>query len=1266
MSTRRSSPRATARLRRAPLARSSSLLGTLKSIVAAPLTWFASSDDIQDVPGEKRPRRVQQEESNRDQGAEGDEEHRSKRKRIHSPDLDGAFPRQNQHYQPERSGYLDPPQSMLVKRASVPNASSATPSYARSSSALPSTQSRNQHRSRLSLSPRPSTGHGKQTGIARTQSMDPPGRLLIPPRSTRPPPLSRAASMMSVDEPPSSPLSPVGDMSMSPSRPRFKLRTSLTPQPSGVDFGPTPVRRERDPSEPPPLEALMENPIFVKAPPNPQPPQRQASLTLGSLAETHKAQPLSRQRSNLTTVASASTNSVRPINAAELALHELEVYKTPLLPSRLRGSSALPDMFKPRKGAQRVGPSLLIDGDRDERPRLGRSDLESAKKEDGKGKKAKGAKPYEGQGGMKKLLARRRLEEAEELEKEKEAAMTDNEEIAATEQSEVAKKLTKELELPVAPEPLTVVGGRPQSSLRVGRTRTARNHAPAMRPKSKNKFSAVYEDEEGEDAAMFMGTEEVGSDAPPASTSHEPEVPLPKYEAPKGFSFAKETGPIQHDATGAKEPPIAALPFSLTAKPAPTSGNTVIPSPLFPSSAPATPLPPTSSTNVSTTPAPATIPSVPSITLIPASPASAQKDEEKEKPVPNFFANAAIFSKPSSQLPFSLTTSSTVATPAAPAPGGFSWGTTGQTATPAGTSSDKDTPKTVTSTSSLFGASSPGSKSSQIPAASVSAPAVPFTTPSTSLFGKPVSEPARKDETSAPAPVTTSLFGDRSKDATMPSTAPSTSSPFSFGVAKPTEVSVTPTVPAPAPLATPFSFGAPPKVEKENEVTQQAPATKPSLFPSSSAATTPSLSGFGSQPLASSTSSPVEPPKPFTFGPSASTVPASASSTTSAIPAIAAPKPLFGSAPESSIPASPFSFGTSPSAPPEVTTPAKSPFTFGASAPSTPNPEKKTTNAFMFGSSSPAPAPSASTSLFGTPSGGSNGTDVSKGFSFGTSTPVRNVTPPRGNDEEVNMDESPTRGAGMDVNGGAKPTLAGFGFGTSNASSPFGQPASTGSSFSFGATSGSSMSSPFASKVENKPVEKPALTFTGFGQQATSTNNAFGFGASNSTQSTQPAPSAGAFGFGTPVSTPTATSSPFSFGAPAPPAPTPFGQPATAAPTSSGFSTQPASGFSFGASPAATPTTAPSNPFSFSGSQPASPAVSNSGLPSGAFSFGQPSSSANPAVDTGSPSPFGGTTPLPTAGGGGALFTMGAAPPPPPSGAGRPLKKLPSRRGGKR
>ncbi|TCD65370.1 hypothetical protein EIP91_002768 [Steccherinum ochraceum] len=1151
--------------------------------------------------------------------------------------------------------------------------------------------------------------------------MDPPARLLVPTRSTRPPPISRDASLMSIDEPPSSPLSPVGDVSMSPSRPRFRLRTSLTPQPSGSDFGPNAVRRERNGISPPPLEALMENPIFVKAPPNPEPLTRQASLTLGSLAETHtRAQPLGRQHSNLTITPStsgfseASEGNVRRINAAELALHELEVYKTPLLPSRLRGSNALPDMFKPKKGAQRVVRPMLMGGDRDERPRLGLSDSQGAKKNgDEKGKKAK--KPYEGQGGMKKLLARRRMEEEEEREKDRENAMTDEEdEENGKDKAEVEaeKKLAKDLEGPLPPvralEPSSAPGSRPQSSLRVGRTRVAR-HDPPARAKPKNRFSAVYDEDEGDD--MMDGEEPESSKATPAEPAEVPKPPQ-LFEAPKGFRFAKEAPVVQHDAT-AKEPPIAALPFSLT-KTAPAAPVSFIP----PTSAPAARIPfiaPPSAQVIPHYAAPA-LPTLPSFALIPPSPASAEKEKAKEAEkaesaangsgIPNFFATSALLNKTSAQLPPASTASPSP--PIAPAPaGGFNWG-----------APEKKT-EDAAPTQSLFGGPAPSGSVASAPKSDPVAPGIPnffgnaVSNAPSSLFGAPApkaTEPAKEtssDTAAAPSSLfgkpsssessgslfgggvgssSTSPFGGPTKEApsfpfaapskpateAAPPTAPAASNPFGFGaLAKPAEAP--PAAPTTAPS---FTFGAQAKVEAKTESsdTPKQPSTAPSsLFPTSTSAPTPLFTGFGSQPSASSVTSPVEAPKPFTFGQTASSAPTSST----AGPTIEAPKPLFGSAPTTAAtPTSPFAFGASTSAPlPEAPAPVKSPFAFGSSAPSTPNPEKKST--FAFGGVSPAPGPSTPTpgapvNLFGTPSG-SNGADVSKGFAFGASTPVRPVTPPQQKgDNEVNMDESPVRGAGMDLNGnGPKPTLSGFGFGTgsSSSSSPFGQTStSNGGGFGFGSSSNSS-SNPFGAKPD-KPAEKPTLTFSGFGQQSNSTNsNPFAFGNTTSQPAQPAAPTpGGAFAFGAQASTPTSTSSSFPFGAPAAAPSNPFGQPSngpTSSPASPAFQTNQNTPFSFGAT-AVTPTSAPSNPFGF-GSQPASPAASNVGLPGSqpsGFTFGM---AGNSTGGGGSPSPFSQNAPLPpTSGGGGALFTMGSAPPPQASNQPRQIKKMPSRRGAKR
>ncbi|KAI6116933.1 hypothetical protein EDD16DRAFT_1465135, partial [Pisolithus croceorrhizus] len=109
------------------------------------------------------------------------------------------------------------------------------------------------------------------------------------------------------------------------------------------------------------------------------------------------------------------------------------------------------------------------------------------------------------------------------------------------------------------------------------------------------------------------------------------------------------------------------------------------------------------------------------------------------------------------------------------------------------------------------------------------------------------------------------------------------------------------------------------------------------------------------------------------------------------------------------------------------------------------------------------------------PSSGSNATDVSsKPFSFAPTTPVRPATPPKV-EQEVNMDESPTRE--MNVNGGGKaperPTLN-FLFAppSTSGSALFAQsPATPAPTFSFG----TSTVNPFAKDA--KADEKPKTSF---------------------------------------------------------------------------------------------------------------------------------------------------------------------------------------------
>ncbi len=81
--------------------------------------------------------------------------------------------------------------------------------------------------------------------------------------------------------------------STQPAKPAFRMRSSLTPQPGAPLHGPNPQRRERYPSEPPPLTALIENPISVK-PPSASQDYRHlndvpSSLTLGSLVGAQKS-----------------------------------------------------------------------------------------------------------------------------------------------------------------------------------------------------------------------------------------------------------------------------------------------------------------------------------------------------------------------------------------------------------------------------------------------------------------------------------------------------------------------------------------------------------------------------------------------------------------------------------------------------------------------------------------------------------------------------------------------------------------------------------------------------------------------------------------------------------------------------------------------------------------------------------------------------------------------------------------------------------------
>lgn len=223
-----------------------------------------------------------------------------------------------------------------------------------------------------------------------------------------------------------------------------------------------------------------------------------------------------------------------PINAAEKTLHELEVYKTPLLPSRLKGAP-IPEMFIPKKNRPIV---LMHDRDRERKKGKGKSKM---KDRDG----VNGTKPYAGEGGMKKWLARRmreedvvRVHEAADKEKEKEQAMDEDENAEAEagrlreqqkkEREEEAKR-KKELDvrpIPKAPAFEPQPTATREMSLRVGRSR-ARNHIERPISRRTNKFSAAFEDDEDAMDDDRAALEEAAKKAT-------------LFEIPVGFTFAKE------------------------------------------------------------------------------------------------------------------------------------------------------------------------------------------------------------------------------------------------------------------------------------------------------------------------------------------------------------------------------------------------------------------------------------------------------------------------------------------------------------------------------------------------------------------------------------------------------------------------------------------------------------------------------------------------------------------------------------------------------
>lgn len=240
-------------------------MATIRNIVTAPLSWFSTTDEFEDTPGKRRRAPVPQ------SNADALDEHRSvKRQRVASPS-------------PQPQGYLDPPLAMFQPRSQRDDTSQDPTSTVFPSSASASANTQDQHPDKYGRRGLSATIWSRR-GQSREMSTDnPPSRLITRDATMIPLPVSREASLSSVPR----------DSSVGPVRASFRMRTTLSPIPAGSDYGPNPKRRDRDPSEPPPLTALMSNPIFVKPPHNQYPVHRsqsaQPTTTLGALAQTSRA-----------------------------------------------------------------------------------------------------------------------------------------------------------------------------------------------------------------------------------------------------------------------------------------------------------------------------------------------------------------------------------------------------------------------------------------------------------------------------------------------------------------------------------------------------------------------------------------------------------------------------------------------------------------------------------------------------------------------------------------------------------------------------------------------------------------------------------------------------------------------------------------------------------------------------------------------------------------------------------------------------------------
>ncbi|KAK0502921.1 hypothetical protein EDD18DRAFT_1135604 [Armillaria luteobubalina] len=1202
--------------------RNSSFFSSVKNYVPKPLVRLFSGseefDDSKDETGKRRRLDGQQNEP-----VDGiDDSPAPKRLRLRSPDRAASQPPPH-----TANGYLDPPSSAFQ------------PFF---------------HSSYLSNDPSnpvpcPSIPLGIQSlgaflGTATMQS------VVLPPLH------SVAARDMSMEPAQGSFLRSSGSQIRDTSLPLgFRVRTSVTPQPV------------RDTSEPPTISSLGSKPVFVRG------PTAEASkpqTTLGSLVDTQR---------RLTSVKGSYQKNVffnllnkfwigpRPPTAAERTLHELDIYRTPLKPSRLRENSALAsspggatDMFSRKKSYQRMPGGRTA-----------------------KAKVANQTKPYAGDAGIKKHLARSRKASVEEEVVPSKGELNDDD-VSMNEGrplSDILPEINKDRKESKLPDnqPKTSKAAEKQStmpsssSLRVGRTFTSRNHIDRPSRSGRKGFSAVYDDGEDEEREEESKKER--------KMMEEAAKHVPIFSIPVGFSFAKDADKPQDvvasDLSKAKEPPIPSLPFSISSF---QSGTSSV------SSAASVP-PSNGSEQASAAASPFTppAPEIPATVDVPAS-STAEALPKTNGGIPNFFASSkTVAQTPLVVAPMTLTATGASApaslpfsiTPPQPPPPA--------TRTPSAPVHDVDNPlwngvkkddnagkaqnETLTPSPAvnggggifafggsgttksfpLFGSAKQDGPHTSIPAENTKrssfsfgspapeSPSVADSTPPPPLFSIAPAKTAEPDQ--AQKPLTLTFNNNAGKESTSPSA-------FSFGQ-------------TPNNSAEPKTNGF---FAKQIEAVDSAP--KPSTAsaftfagsPAPAAPTTPAISFDGTLSNKETTA----PQSPFSLGSAPAHVPGAGGNNTAFT--FGPPSASTDKAESASKP--PFSFGPAPTAAKDSGAANPLSFAFGSGSSEKKN-ESSSSSMFGFGATPSTPPISdadkkpsfgfttASTSAPATSFfGGGSTSDGSKSFSFGAAAMnPRPVTPPN-QDQEIKMDESPTRD--MQITNGPKiaeprPTLGVFpSFNNTSGGSSFGQ--SGGSmtpSFAFGGAPTSS--NPFAK--ENKPEENKG--FGSFGQSS-GTSSSFPF--TRKTSEDPPRPStAGAFSFQSPNSaTGSGSGSGFGFGGASSGTTSTFPSGPLSAPNSPSTFNNPSPSFTFAAAPAPATT----NPFTF-GSQPASPATGSTNLPSVAStSFG--------GGFAGQSNPFGAASTTPAApSSGGTLFTIGAAPSAPPNGM-RQIKKLPNRRGAKR